>query len=269
MPYDILDKLSDPNIESKVELIKYLIKRTRQGQSNDLFSESIEDYLSETEQFSYLSSYCLVGQKHALGCLLGHFLSHYTLEKDLTKQTTLLIKLLDYAKHFKSSKSALLKKTTTIKLINVLDAFGIPAHFLRTWDYRPLRIYYIPYERADFNAAYYPYINSIATYRPKENSSPEYIFLHEIGHLITYNITGEPDKVPESFIEFNEKINPGWKKDLIEVFVDLFSLAVMIETDFAHKNPFIPIISTQKQKLIRDYFITLVSDLKYAKSIRI
>src|SRR6266404_8273879 len=97
MKYDVLGKLSDPSIESKIELIKYLIKRAKQGQSNDLFSVSIEDYLSETEQFSYLSSYCLVGPRHSLGCLLGHFLYHYISEKNLPKQTSLLVSLLDYA----------------------------------------------------------------------------------------------------------------------------------------------------------------------------
>ena len=269
MAYDIVGKLSDSLIESKVGLIKYLIRRARQEQSNDEFSEPIEDYLSQTEQFSYLSSYSLVGPKYALGCLLGHFIYHYISEKDLAKQTSLLIHLSNYAATFKPSRSALLKKTTTVKLIDILDDFGVSTSFLRTWNYRPLRVYYIPYERADYNAVYYPYLNSIASYRPKENSSPEYIFLHEIGHLLAYNITGEPDKVPASFIEFNKKNSPHWQEDLIEVFVDLFSTAVMMETDFAPQNPFISILSTRSQRLIKDYFIDLVRELKYAKSFSI
>ena len=87
--------------------------------------------------------------------------------------------------------------------------------------------------------------------------------------MISYNITGEPDKVPDSFIEFNKKMNPKWQNDLIEIFVDLFSLAVMMETEFAPLNPFIPILSTKSQKLIKNYFVELVRDLKYSKSFSI
>lgn len=269
MAYDVAGKLSDPLIKSKVELIDYLIKRATQGKSNELFRDSIRNYLSDKERFPYLSNYSLIGPRYALSCLLGHFIYHYISEKNPTKQLSLLVSLLDFTKSFKPSKAALLKKTTTEKLLDVLEKFGIQPYFLRTWDYRPLRIYYIPYERPDFNAAYFPYLNSIASYRPKENSSPEYIFLHEVGHLISYNITGEPDKVPDSFIEFNKKMNPKWQNDLIEIFVDLFSLAVMMETEFAPLNPFIPILSTKSQKLIKNYFVELVRDLKYSKSFSI
>jgi hypothetical protein len=266
MTYDIIGKLSNPSVKSKEDLIKYLITRAKQGKSNESFSTAIKNHLLGKEQFSYLSSYCLVGPKYALGCLLGHFLYHYISEPNSTKQISLLISLLEYVQAFKFSKAALLKKTTTAKLINIVESYGIPTYFLRTSDNRPLRIYYIPYERTDFNAAYYPHLNSIALYRPKEDNSPEYVFLHEIGHLFTYNLTGEPEKVPDSFIEFNKKNNPTWKGDLVEVFVDLFSLALMAETEFSTKNPFIPKIPVTNQRLVKEYFIGLISDLKYAKS---
>jgi hypothetical protein len=266
MPYNIISKLSDPSIDSKIALIDYLIDRTKQGKSNDSFSGSIRNYLSDKERFPYLSNYTLIGPRYALSCLLGQFLYYYTSEENLTKQASLLESLMHYVQSFKPSKAPLLKKTTTAKLFDLLGKFGVQTHFLRTWDHKPLRVYYIPYEREDFNAAFYPHLNCIASYRPKDNESPEYIFLHEVGHLLSYNITGDPNKVPDSFIEFNSKMNPDWDSDLIEVFVDLFSLAVMTETEFAPLNPFESILSTEGKKLIKKYFVGLVSDLKYAKS---
>jgi hypothetical protein len=47
--------------------------------------------------------------------------------------------------------------------------------------------------------------------------------------LDTLDKFGMPDKVPDSFIEFNKKFNPSWRKELVEVFVDLFSMAVMMD----------------------------------------
>jgi hypothetical protein len=101
----------------------------------------------------------------------------------------------------------------------------MPKHFLRTSNWWPLRIYFIPYEHKDINGAYYPHLNTIVSYKPrKSNLIPEYIFIHEVGHLLTFNLTGNPERVPESFIEFNKKFNPSWQKVLVEIFVDLFYL---------------------------------------------
>ncbi|MRG46943.1 hypothetical protein GFS24_17610 [Chitinophaga sp. SYP-B3965] len=262
MAYDIISKLSDPTIASKVELITYLIKRAEEQRSNEEFKGSISTYLSEREKFPYLGSYCLIGPKYALGCLVGHFLYHYVSEKDLRKQINVLVSLLNYVKGFQPSENPLLKKIAVIKLINILEQFGIPEYFLKTPNNRPLRIYHIPYQHADANAGYYPHLNSIVSYRPREaDLDPEYIFLHEVGHLFTFALTGDPGGVPDSFIEFNTRFNPKWKGDLIEVFVDLFSMAVMMDTAYASKNPFIKTFPVGKQNIVRDYFIKLVKGL--------
>lgn len=264
MAYNIIAKLSDPSIESKVELIKYLIKRAADKKSNEEFEDSISAYLSEKEKIRYLHHYCLIGPKYALGCFVGHFLYHYISEKDLKKQTNLLTSLLEFIKGFQPSSNVLLKKTTTVKLIETLEQFGLPQYFLRASDNRPLRIYYIPFKHKDVNAAYYPHLNFIASYKPKEEEDdPAYIFVHEVGHLLTFNLTGDAGKVPGSFIEFNKKFNPKWKGDLVEVFVDLFSMAVMKDTEHASKNPFLTKFLIRSQEIIRNYFITLMGNISH------
>jgi hypothetical protein len=265
---DIITDLIHPSIEPKIELIKYFIKRAKEKRSNEEFIDVIADYLSEKEKVPYLGHYCLIGPKHALGCLVGHFLYHYISEKDLKKQITLLNKLLNYIKDFQPSKVPLLKQTTTVKLINTIEQFGIPAYFLRTYTNRPLRIYYIPYKHLEFNAGYYPQLNSIVSYKPKEaDSTPEYILMHEVGHLLTFNLTGDAGKVPDSFVEFNKVHAPKWKGDLVEVFVDLFSIAVMMDTEFAPKNPFPEKFPVRFQNSVKDYFTKLIGDLKYAQHV--
>ncbi|MBS1664891.1 MAG: hypothetical protein JST68_27840 [Bacteroidetes bacterium] len=269
MKYDIKSKLSDQFLETKIELLEYLINQAKQGKSNKSFTQDIDNYLSEKEHFPYMTSYCMVGPKYGLGCLLGHFLYHYINEPDFTKQVFLLTDLLEYIQAFRPSKNALLKQTTTVKLIGLIEDFGIFSAFFRNSDHRPLRIHYIPYDRADSNGHYYPNLNIIALYKYKENSYPEYVFIHEIAHLITHNLTGSPHKVPDSFNEFNKTFHPTWKPrstdDIIEIFVDLFSIAIMAETEFASRNPLIDRFSDHGLKMIKDYFITLTRKLKYAK----
>ena len=140
----------------------------------------------------------------------------------------------------------------------------MPKSFLKTSNWWPLRIYFIPYKHVDVNAGYYPHLNTIASYRPRRSDlNPEYIFVHEVGHLLTFNLTGDPDKVPDSFVEFNKKYNPSWQEGLVEMFVDLFSMAVMMDTEYADKNPLLKGASMGQQKIVRDYFINLMGNLKY------
>lgn len=225
----------------------------------------IVDFLSEKEKFPYLGSYCQIGPKYALGCWVGHFLYHYISEKNYAKQVGYLRTLLNYLGQLEPSPVPLLKKTTTEKLNTLLGKFGFPSSYFTNYNNRPLRIYYIPYQHTAFNAAYYPFINSITSYKPKEEgSTPEYIFVHEIGHLLINNLTGNPEKVPESFVEFSKKFRPEYEGDLVEIFVDLFSIAVMMDTDFAAKNPFLTVFPVEEQKTIKEYFKNLISERKYA-----
>jgi len=80
--------------------------------------------------------------------------------------------------------------------------------------------------------------------------------------LLAYNITGNYIKVPESFLQFNEQFNPNFKGNLVEIFADLFSIAVMIGTEYASKNPFITKLSIAKQTIIKDYFTKLIADYR-------
>jgi hypothetical protein len=260
MRYNIVKRLKDSTISSKVDVITYLIKRAEKKNPNEEFEDTILKFLSQNEKISYLGNYCLFGPKYALGCLIGRFIYHYIFVKNFKKQIRLLKTLSQYLSELQPSQNRLLKKTTAIKLIDIVIRFGLQGYFLRTLNNLPLSVYFIPYKHAKFNAAYHSSTNSIVSYRPKEKDlSPEYIFVHEIGHLLIFNLTGNPKKVPDSFIEFNRKFNPSWKGDLVEVFVDLFSIAVMMETELATKNPFLKMFSVKRQKIIRNYFTSVIN----------
>ena len=58
---------------------------------------------------------------------------------------------------------------------------------------------------------------------------------------------------------------PGIKSDgdLVEVFVDLFSGAVMMDTEYASKSPILPDFTIEECQFIRNYFVQLMGKSKY------
>ena len=72
-----------------------------------------------------------------------------------------------------------------------------------------MSIYFVPYENKLTNAAFDINTNSIAVFRTKEKKTQaaEYIFLHEFGHILHCTLFKTVKKVPESFVEFNQKMN--------------------------------------------------------------
>lgn len=258
MKYNITDALSNETTESKIELISYLLERAKNKKSNDIYSSEIDSYISQKEIFSD-NPYCIIGPKYALGCLTGNFLYHIVKVKETQTQITLLEDLLIKVKGFGPESNPLLKKTTTKKLISILTDQNINKAFLNEYGL-PLRLYYIPFAHKEVNAYYYPWLHSIGSFKPKNDcGTPEYIFMHEIGHLVAHRITGDPDKIPNSFIEFNNKFHPGFKGNLVEAFADLFAIAAMIDTEFASYRPAIEIFDSQDLKEIKNYFTTLAN----------
>ena len=83
----------------------------------------------------------------------------------------------------------------------------------------------------------------IYMYNMKDKAiAPEYVFLHELGHVLQFALTDSNLIVPDGFIEFNKSV---LKKDLgqgnngtVEIFADMFAISVMHGTDLCKFNPF-------------------------------
>ncbi|MHB1002092.1 MAG: hypothetical protein ACYC27_22865 [Armatimonadota bacterium] len=71
--------------------------------------------------------------------------------------------------------------------------------------------------------------------------SPEYVFLHELGHALQIALTGSPEIVPEEFIRFHQSLNSQLEQgnpDAPDVFADTFAMAVMRGTELSLHDPF-------------------------------
>lgn len=73
--------------------------------------------------------------------------------------------------------------------------------------------------------------------------APEYVFLHELGHILQITLSGSDELVPNEFLEFHtslptvNKLEQG-NPDAAEVFADTFAISVMRGTDLRNFNPF-------------------------------
>jgi hypothetical protein len=259
MTYNITQRLSDPTIASKVELITYLIERLQAQQSNEIFERDIQQFLEEKENVSD-HHYLLIGPEYSFGCLIGHFIASFIKVEDLPLQMNLLEQLLVNVHGFGTSENTLLEITTAQKLIDLLTELGIDTVF-RNKENQPLRIYHIPFEHKEINAYYYPELNSIASFRNKKDDggTPEFVFMHEMGRLVAHRITDDYGDIPYSFIEFMNSFRPDGTEDLLEIFADLFSVTVMMDTEFAPTHPLLPHLSAGDLKQIREYFTQVIN----------
>ena len=85
---------------------------------------------------------------------------------------------------------------------------------------------------------------AISMYNMKDTTTaPEYVFLHELGHVFQASITKSKMAVPDEFIQFHNSIPNSVRlehgnPDAAEVFADTFAVAVMHETELSCYDPF-------------------------------
>ena len=85
---------------------------------------------------------------------------------------------------------------------------------------------------------------AIHMYNMKDSdTAPEYVFLHELGHVLQVSLTNSVLYVPDEFIQLHNSI-PSARRlehgnpDAPEVFADTFAVAVMHGTELSRYDPF-------------------------------
>lgn len=87
------------------------------------------------------------------------------------------------------------------------------------------------------------YLNICMLHMKDDSTAPEYVFLHELGHIFQVSITDSTTVVPEEFFLFYESLKGAQplqrdNPDASEVFADIFAVAVMHGTPLMKYNPF-------------------------------
>jgi hypothetical protein len=261
--------LLEEDLHSKFELVEIFQNENNKAAHRELRSLLI-DYTVETDTAQRISNFDPV-RLYGPGRGLSRYVSNQLLLAVNVKLREHKAKVLNDLKivlnNLSESKNPLLKVTKAKSLLDHLERF-LGNHFYKITYERFLNIYFIPFENRLSNAAFDINTNSIAVFKTKERDTqtPEYIFIHEFGHILHSTIFKTSKNVPESFVEFNKKMNPKFfeysKEDQLEIYADLFSVAVMLDSEFKDYNPFIRNMQNVHLRKIKDYFVNEISNLK-------
>ncbi len=259
MDKQIYELLIQGTLYSQRNLISLLINRSESKQSNSSYHSIFQQFLIELK-VSVATPFMMVGPKRGLSCYVAEFLSNYVTVRDYEKQTELLKSLLQDLDELHESKRAILKMTTAQNLLQITEHFGVNRLLARNTNGVPIRFYFVPYGNRSINAAYFPHLHLVVIYKNDldSNSNPEYIFMHELGHVVQVRMTKGLTNVPNSFKEaVRGMFKPCSEEVLAEVFADCFSVAVMKGTSFEEKNPLCVTFLQEHQTLLRDYFSSI------------
>lgn len=260
---DIEALLYSSTIADKIELTK-VVKRYG---NNDKFKAKLIDHISdyifnlnEDIGIRHYERFFYYGPSKGLAAYVATQLHLSLHQKKAENRLFVLDQLLQTLNDLSASKRPLLKMTKTKELINLISSF-LGDNFYRIIDGRHCSIYYIPYENSEFNASFDSNTKSVIVFRTKESGeSPEYVFAHEVGHMVHNLVFGYPQEVPPSFIEFNNTFNAVFfaklpKDEQVEIYADFFSIALMIDTPYEKYNPFVRTFRKSDQIKIKEYFI--------------
>jgi hypothetical protein len=266
----ITELLLETSLPSKLEVLKVFKKHFEIEESQVELRSIVLDYVMDCDVNLHISNFDLVkfySPKVGLSRYVANQLL-LSLNVSSIENKSIVIDQLDLSlRNLYNSKNPLLKVTKARLLIELLRKF-LGRHFQRITHHRFLAIYFVPFENNQSNAAFDINTNSIAVFRTKEKNTqtPEYIFIHEFGHILHSTIFRTINNVPQSFVEFNKNMNSKFfeypKEDQLEIYADLFSIAVMLDSDFKDYNPFISTMQSVHLTMIKDYFVKELSNLK-------
>jgi hypothetical protein len=262
--------LEEGDIQANFELVTLFRQHVQSSKLQHELNSVLLSYLMKTDSDQRIKTFDIV-RFHGPGTGLSRYVANQlflSLKVKSIPNKRSVLKELDFVLHnLYESKNPLLKITTAKKLVDLVSDF-LGDHLYKVTHHRFLSIYFVPYENRMSNAAFDINTNSIVVFRTKEKKTqpPEYIFLHEFGHILHCTLFKTVRTVPESFVKFNKKINRHLFKysaqEKLEIYADLFSIAVMLDSEYESLNPFIKTMQRVHLDEIKEYFVDELTRLK-------
>lgn len=258
------------DISSKLKLVDIFKDLVHKDAHIDELENVLFTYISDVNSNLRITNFDLLrfyGPSKGLSIFTANQLFLSTRVQKEEDKIQVLDQLGKVLNNLEESKNPLLKITSAKKVIDVLEHF-LGGQFHKTTQHRFLSIFFVPLENKDSNAAFDINTNSIAVFKTKEKTTqtPEYIFIHEFGHIVHASIFRSTNKVPQSFIEFNKRLNPHFLKfserEKLEIYADMFSIAVMLDSEFESLNPFLKTLHRKHADQIQAYFINEIQSAK-------
>lgn len=269
MNIDSVSRLLRKNdLASKLELLD-IFKSSIESNVNEELKCALMDYLIADDSRQRVSSFNTV-RCYGPGSGLSRYVANQLLlsanVRSIKNRNLVLEQLQNALTNLYDSKNPLLNVTRARLLIELVENF-LGTHFHKLTQKRFLSLYFVPYESKINNAAFDNNTNSIAVFRTKDRKqqSPEYIFLHEFGHVVHSRLFYVTDHIPLSFLDFNRELDKRFlqysKEDQLEIYADFFSIAIMLDSEYEYLNPFVKVMRKEHTTMIKEYFLQEIGSL--------
>lgn len=266
----IYNKLNNGSLEQLVELLHLLINKTEIGTSVEVLKKPIMLFLYENSDLD-MEPFTYINKPNNLALFVSHFvyLILYTQSENTEDQIKYYNMLLNYLSGYQKVNDKPLSNKTIEKLLSLYNDFDKDKKIGFNSDERPLLFLTVGLNHTNHPYYYHPIsnillLNTISKKTQKEkNLCPEYVFFFSVSHVLQMKITESQTEVPESF---KAKIIDNLfletpKNKLTLMFADCFTIALMNNTEFESKNPYIKNITTNKIEKIENYFEWLIEEI--------
>jgi len=271
--YYILELLETGTLNSLAELIDLMIYANQKNVNVDVLKGAILEFISDNDYLN-LPPFSHIQGSNTLSLFVARYIGMILFSSavkgrnDREDTETAYHVLLNDIKNYKETDEKPLSHETIKELISVYENFDKKRKIAYNQYDKPLTIFTVDFESDLGNSVYHPtsniiLLNTIPPEKQAKVGSAEYIFIHELGHVLQCKITENDFKTPQSFKDTVVKyIFPeAPDKILPEIFADCFSIALMNGAKFEDKNPFIEPFGEVGVEMIETYFKRLIEEI--------
>jgi len=234
--YYILELLETGTLNSLAELIDLMIYANQKNVNIDVLKGAFLEFISDNDYLNLLPFSHIQGSNTLslfVARYIGMILFSSAVEGRNNKEDTETAYqvLLNDIKNYKETDEKPLNHETIEELIGVYENFDKKRRIAYNQYDKPLTIFTVDFESDLGNSVYHPtsniiLLNTIPPEKQAKVGSAEYIFMHELGHVLQYKITGNDFKTPQSFKDTIAKyiFSEAPEEVLPEIFADCFLL---------------------------------------------
>lgn len=262
---DAYKLLLNRDLESIIMLLKKL--KDNPELLNTAQRQAATFLLNEIGANNLTKQFCIIGPKWGLSFYIASIIRLASNVKDASDCSTYLSGVIAEVSEFTKSPLPLITKKQIEAMLKLVKAYGAAAKIIAFNPYGyPFRVVQIPFKR-EYNSVYDATLNLVLCSRvdKETGTNPQYVFLHEVGHVLQFAITKDTHKVPISFkpvfeLAYGNKFENVDPLDMVEVFADSFSIAAVYETEYCSITPFHSRFFTIHQAMLAVYFRMLCAN---------
>jgi len=264
------------NLDEYINKLEELKKMVKEAKNKTTLIKATSDYFSQFMFARFYSdslfmkkneevNYKYIASDQSIGVFICVLMAQVGRDNKISSFNIMIDAVLGYLKDYNANvakSGELVSKDIVESILNLPVAKD--AIFLLSRK-KPVLILNINHT-CKFNSTSLPHLGVIVNSRSNPlngDNNPDYVFMHEMGHLVHVYLTGDLTEPPKSFCDviknaFRNNINDIPKEALLEIFADCFAIGCAFGTQYEQSNPFCQLFDEKDIEYIAGYIKTLI-----------